>query len=222
MLFVTNNMTTEEAEALVALALPLMDDSGRIPWAKVEDATGIGYSRGWLIVRRAYLELNQPGLIVDTNGLIAEARAHFTENGRESEFNPVKDGLGRIAEHYRDNLSLSWGEIAVRFGIPESRVRAAYKSLGGKKDRGLRIGKGGRFVYDEPVLYEDNRKVEGAHIPADLARKPKPEECLNFDKEGRTIKERARLQAEKAAKAAARSAAAKKAPAKKAVAAKAS
>jgi hypothetical protein len=204
MLFITNNMTTDEAEALVALALPLMDESGRIPWAKVEDATGIGYSRGWLIVRRAYLEAYQPELVVDTNVLIAEALAHFTEAGKATEFNPVKDGLGKIAEHYRDDLSLSWGEIAVRFGIPESRVRAAYKSLGAKKDRGLRIGKGGRWVYDAQELYEDNRKAEGAQIPTDIARKPKVEELLNYDAEGRTIKERARLQAEKAAKAAAR------------------
>ena len=71
--FTTNNMTTEDVEILVATALPLMDATGKIPWAQVESVTGIGYSRGWLIVRRAYMEANQPKLLVDTGKLIADA-----------------------------------------------------------------------------------------------------------------------------------------------------
>jgi hypothetical protein len=204
MLFITDHMTAEEAQALVDVAMPLIPSSGVIPWAKVEALTGIGYSRGWLIVRRQWLEAFQPELLVDTDALIAEAYAHFAELGKASEFNSVRDGLGKIAAHHRDSLALSWGEIAVRLGIPESRVRAAYRSLGSKKDLGLRIGKGGRWAYDASELYEDNRRKEGAMIPADLTHKPKVEELLNFDPEGRTVVAKAEAQAEKAAKAAAR------------------
>lgn len=197
-MFATDHMTTEEAQELIKLALPLMSENGRVPWAKVEAATGIKYSRGWLIVRRAYLEKNHPNLLIDVKGAMDKALKQATDAGTEGEFNsrpldadgkPIKDSLTNgerrvmspIAHTLRDQ-ELSWGEMAVRMGIPESKVRKLFRASGAKKDKGLRIGKGGRFAYEDPTLYLEHRKLEGAQIPVDLKGKPKPDQLLNFKK----------------------------------------
>ena len=202
-MFATEHMTQAEAEALIKLALPLMDESGRIPWAKVEAATGIGYSRGWLIVRRASLQKNPPNLLVDAKGLMAKALEQATTAGKVGEFTAHEGGqqknvtagerrtLSPIVHKHRDGLQLSWGEIAVRLGMPESKVRKLYRASGAKKDLGLRIGKGGKFAYDDPTLYLEHRKLEGAQIPVDLKGKPKVEQLLNAEKKAAAAKKAA-------------------------------
>lgn len=177
--FATAKADATAVAALIALAVPLMSGAGTIPWARVEAATGIGYSRGWLIVRRAYLELNAPELLVDVASMYEAARQRAIEAHTLSEFAPDRTILSPIVSELRD-LRCSWGEIAVRVGLPESKVRSAFRLTGGKKDLGLRIGLGGRFAYDAPELYRANRKAEGAHIDAQMARKPKEQELLNY------------------------------------------
>lgn len=46
----------------------------------------------------------------------------------------------------------SWGLISVRFGEPESRTRKAWEDSG-FSSKGMRIGKGGRWVADDPRFY---------------------------------------------------------------------
>lgn len=180
--FATASTSQAEVAALIEIGVPLMDAAGTVPWAKIEAATGIKYSRGWLIVRRAYLEANMPELLVDTQAFIQQAQAKAKEANKLSEFNPDRDVVSDLAAHLRE-AKCSWGEIAVRLGLPESKVRTAYKLKGGKKDLGLRIGKGGRFAYDDPTLYRANRKAEGAHIASDFTKKPQEVELLNYQPE---------------------------------------
>lgn len=181
--FITKAADAEAVAELLEFALPLMESDGRIPWSKVEEHTGIKYSRGWLIVRRAWLEANHPDFLVDVPAL---SKAMLAKHGSEYDFN--KHVVEPIAAHLRDVEALSWGEIAVRFGLPESRVRKSYRKGGVKKDLGLRIGKGGRFAYDDQALYQANMKAEGAWIPVTQKMRPTPADCLNYVPEEQPVR----------------------------------
>lgn len=191
--FITDKCSAEDAEALIKAGVPQMDASGRVPWDKIEQEAGtkVGYSRGWLVVRRAYVEQNMPTVLVDAEKLFSDAFKKAEKEGKSSEFDKAKV-LEPVVVDMRDNKKLSWGEIMVRLGLPEGQVRKAYRSNGIRKDLGLRIGKGGRFAYDDGRLYEDNRKVEGAQIKLDATGKPRVEDLLNYKpKEGATKRQAA-------------------------------
>lgn len=186
--FITKECDAATAAKLVETGVSQMDASGKVPWAKVEEEAGtdVGYSRGWLVVRWAYLAQNDPNKLFDLSGHTSEEFKRATAAGNESSFD-AKSVLQQVVIRMRDEENLSWGEIAVRLGIPESRVRSAYRHNGIRKDLGLRIGRGGRFAYDAGELYTENRRKEGAHIPLDMKAKPKVEQLLNYmEKEGAT------------------------------------
>lgn len=173
--FATASTNADQVDTLIRTGLEACSASGEIDWSKV-DSGDIKYSRAWLIVRRAWIEENTPELLVTLPELMGLEAA---ESVRKH---------GEIIAALRDQ-ALSWGEIAVRVGRPESYVRQAFKSGGIRKDIGLRINKGGRFAYGDPTLYLDNMKVEGAHIPADLKGRPAAEQCLNYKAEDATSDE---------------------------------
>lgn len=182
--FATANTNSEDVEALIEVGLEHMKPNGAIEWSEIADQTNIGYARGWLIVRRAYLETHNPSAL----------EVLPTDPDPDKQFRKQCDHV----IHMRDVQKLSWGEIMVRLGRTEGEVRKLYRKNGLKKDLGLRIGKGGRFAYDDPTLYQENRKVEGAHIPLDHKGRPTPEMLLNFDKQeeaGTAGKSTARQQA---------------------------
>lgn len=196
--FITKDCTAEQAEKLVAAGLPIMEADGKVHWSAVEESAGeqVGYGRGWLVVRWAYLAKFQPDELVDAEAYISAQFKKATTDGKSGSFDP-KSALQHLVIRMRDTMQLSWGEIAVRLQMPESRVRSAYRHNGVKKDLGLRIGKGGRFAYDAGELYTDNRRKEGAQIPLDLKAKPKVEQLLNFMAKGPEAKatDKARKQA---------------------------
>lgn len=179
--FITEKCNAEQAAKLVEAGLPIMEADGKVHWSAVEESAGeqVGYGRGWLVVRWAYLAKFQPAVLVDSTKLISDAFKQATKDGKTGDFSEKQVLQAKVIE-LRDGEQLSWGEIAVRMQIPESRVRAAYRHNGVRKDLGLRIGKGGRFAYGAGELYTDNRKAEGAQIPLDMKRVPKVEELLNF------------------------------------------
>lgn len=176
--FATANTDAADVQALIQQGLEHMKPNGDIDWANLD--TPIGYSRGWLIVRRAYLEQNHKAALVTLPKGDDDATAYKRH---------------QIVVEMRDGQQLSWGEIAVRLGVPESRVRAMYRHNGIKKDLGLRIGKGGRYAYDDPTLYRDNRKREGAHIPLEKKGRPRVEELLNFVQQSEQQQDRRRAKA---------------------------
>ena len=50
---------------------------------------------------------------------------------------------------------ISWGVLGERCNTSESRVRKLFALATGTKSKGLRMGKGGRFAYDDEALYMD-------------------------------------------------------------------
>lgn len=182
-IFSTEETPAAEVSALLALTAELAPDAGsELNWAELQNACpNIGYSRGWLIARRFQLEQHSP-----------EVCERLSKAGAKDE--ETQRAHGKKFHHARMNLQLSWGEIAVRFGVPESYVRSCFKKAGVEKDLGLRIGKGGRFAYGDPTLYLDNRKAEGAQIPVDIKGRPQVEQLLNYkqDDTGKTTNAAAR------------------------------
>lgn len=56
----------------------------------------------------------------------------------------IKNASAEDIVRLRDEQMLSWGEIVVRVGYPESSCRSMYEESTGKSTKGNRIGKGGR------------------------------------------------------------------------------
>ena len=194
--FITKECTAEQAEKLVEAGLPIMEADGKVHWSSVEEQADVkvGYGRGWLVVRWAYLAKFQPSTLIDSTKLISDAFKQATDDGESGTFDQKKVLQAKVIE-LRDTDQLSWGEIAVRMQIPESRVRAAYRHNGIRKDLGLRIGKGGRFAFGAGELYTDNRKKEGAQIKLDKVGRPKVEELLNYRPKAGTSTDKARKDA---------------------------
>lgn len=143
----------------------------KLPTAKLMAASGWTESRTWQVARRRVIETLQPQLLVNVSELT---------KGLEAD--KVDPTIAKVIVKLRDQ-GVSWGEINVRLGISEGRVRSLFAKHSGRKDRGLRIGRGGRFVTDNPTLYLENMKAEGAVISADYKGIPQdPAKCLNYKK----------------------------------------
>lgn len=87
----------------------------------------------------------------------------------EADFDRFLEGGGTLGERVavaRNQLSLSWGVIGLLAGEPESRVRREYAKQTEKDSKGQRIGKGGRWLMNEPTLYERELNPTGTILPA--------------------------------------------------------
>jgi hypothetical protein len=167
-IFATEDTPAAEVSALIAATLEVCTSAGdELKWAELSSVCpSIKYSRGWLIARRAQLEEYAPELLTR---LVKASKGSEERYAHAKKFHAARLGT-----------KLSWGELAVRFGVSESYVRECFKLAGVEKDLGLRIGKGGRFAYGDPTLYLENRKAEGAQIPVELKGRPAVEQLLNF------------------------------------------
>lgn len=106
---------------------------------EIKEATGIGYSPMWLDrTRRQIAEGRISGGFIKTHD----------DLGMELSATAV---AAQIARYRADNES--WGLIAVRANMPEGRARRIFAKATGIDSRGLRIGKGGRWVANEPAFY---------------------------------------------------------------------
>lgn len=74
----------------------------------------------------------------------------------------------------------SWGLIAVKAGVPESRVRKLFKEHTSIRSEGLRNGKGGRFLRDEEAYYNGEARFKGNAFAADRPI-PSPAELAGID-----------------------------------------
>jgi hypothetical protein len=167
--FATKETPADEVAKLIAVGLETMRPGGVVNWDALEGLTSIKYSRGWLIVRRAYLEVHGPELLTT---LPAQ------REGEHPDAYLARIGRDLVAMR---SAAMSWGELAVRVGKPETFVRKAFKAGGVQKDIGLRIGKGGRFAYNDPTLYQEHRVKEGAIIPAELKGRPSTADLINAE-----------------------------------------
>lgn len=69
--------------------------------------------------------------------------------------------------YLRTELGLSWGAIMVWCAAGEAVVRRAFKDGAKVHSDGQRVGKGGRWKFDDQALYVGELKPTGTDIPAD-------------------------------------------------------
>jgi predicted Rdx family selenoprotein len=128
-----------------------------------------GYSRAWLIVRRAQLEAFSADLLWSADQVAAfatERRAEYEARGVEGL--TADHLLGDLVRYLMLDLHCSWGEAMCRLGWTEGRVRHLFRFGATLRDVGLRPAqRGGRFVMDKGDLYTEHRKREGAAIGAE-------------------------------------------------------
>lgn len=135
--------TQEEIKAATAKVIKMRSDGAK--WPEILQATGFSHSRAELI----WMDHVLPS----------------AERDRCRKL--VKDqGLGPASVALRAE-GHSWGEIAVRVGHGEGKVRTAFRDASGNKSQGQRIGKGGRYYLAEGVLYQDTLRPTGTVIPKD-------------------------------------------------------
>lgn len=198
----------DAARQVISMGVPLVaiqpNGSAKVVgYPTIEAATGINYNRGWLLIRQAWLNINDPAKLVDLTKAIKPAKAAQVEACKlldaeiaackdsakaerlqairqNAEFNMDRHVVAPAVLTLRTDASISWGEISVRLNLPEATCRRAFNMVSDRKDRGLRIGKGGRWAYGAGELYMDNRKKEGAHIPVDFKMRPRIEDLMNF------------------------------------------
>lgn len=59
----------------------------------------------------------------------------------------------------------SWGRISLTIGLSESATQTRFSKAAGVAAEGLRVGKGGRFLEDDPRRYVGNQKGNGVQDP---------------------------------------------------------
>ena len=81
----------------------------------------------------------------------------------------------------RNDLKIGWGPIMVWTQSSEGKVREAWKQATNLHSDGQRVGRGGRFKFDEPELYVGELKPTGTDIPKDhsLVREVAREDALS-------------------------------------------
>jgi hypothetical protein len=200
-IFETKNTTPEQIAALLKATL---EDGAN--WNQAIEASGIKYSRAWLIVRRAQLERDFPNLIVNSDQLVAAWRDANEVTSLADPKDLLSAALSDTVKRLHDE-KCSWGEIMVRLGQSEGVVRKAFEYKTSLKSVGQRVGKGGRWVMDRGELYQENRKHEGAWIPGSLKRSEVRVEALaNYVPKPETAKKVAAKRAAGTRKAAAKKA----------------
>ena len=152
--WLTKDAGVKDATKLVELCITQEAD-----WKTACAESNIGYARGWLIVRWAQITLTSPELFVKIEA----------SSDKATMIHRVGEAVKVLVE-----AKCSWGECMVRLGQSEGMCRQGFKLVVGINDRGHRIGKGGRFVAGRPDLYTDNRKKQGAWIPATQEEHPAP------------------------------------------------
>lgn len=179
--FATKNTNAKDVSKLISAALEQATPDGRFPselWGNPEFG-GIGESRGWLIARRAWLQVNMPSRLLEVPAI----------NWKDDE--QVRK-VGKLLVEHRDAKGEdgdSWGELMVMTGLSEGKCRKAWELATGRKSLGHRTGKGGQFAYRDPELYLEHRKTQGAHIPSDYVGKPPVEKLLNAKgKDGKVVR----------------------------------
>lgn len=144
---------------------------------KIKDVladTGLHYSPVWLAWRKAVLTAEAPELFVT-----AEVKASPAALALE-----IADLRDKPQPHPgQADQQCSWGEIAVRCQMPESRVRKLYTENTTLRSQGLRKGKGGRWFADFQGFYENELVKPGTEIPKGMTIEVAKEIAPTVDQE---------------------------------------
>lgn len=113
-----------EVDDIQAQVVNLRDTEG-LGWSDIADRLGAGQGR----VITAYMRAS----------VAASDRIKWSD----------EDDLAQKIVKARKEALLSWGQIGVRVGVPESKVRRLFTATTGEDHRGQSIGKGGRHPAEE-------------------------------------------------------------------------
>lgn len=141
----TLNLFTQRCEAkhgkkATATIIQSREGESPEPWKNVLVKTGVNHSLAELV--------------------------DFEAQGRRAGLSPLAATPENVV-WCRTERKLSWGLIAAWCQIPESKVRTLFKGLKGEHSDAQRIGKGGRWKFNDPELYTGDLKPTGTVIPAD-------------------------------------------------------
>lgn len=134
-----NNLKADQLKRLVAMK----EEAAK--WADILKKTGLSHSKAEL----AWME-----------------HEAFVQSDPKFKVAPL---TGDFVAYARTELGLGWGPIMVWTQSSEGSVRKAFKEATGTHSDGQRVGRGGRFKFDEPDLYVGELKPTGTDIPADKA-----------------------------------------------------
>lgn len=126
-------MSVKPSTESVARAIAMHEGGSTV--AEIKAETGLNYSQAWLAWTATLIEADPTlhGGFIKVEGESVTAVAAQIVRARDAD--------------------QSWGLIAVRCQIPESRVRKIFAEATAIDSKGLRIGKGGRWVADDPRFY---------------------------------------------------------------------
>jgi len=116
--------SSEDDEELAAQVVEMKDEQG-LKWAEIAEQLEIGQGKATVLYFKATLD----------------------PKDKVSWKN--EEDLAEKIVALRDEDSISWGIIAIRVGVPETKVRKMYTDTTGVDNKGLRIGKGGRHPKGE-------------------------------------------------------------------------
>jgi len=162
------NVTASDRTTLVerATALGLLSQPvGQIPgYGKLILESGMNASQVYCCLTRHQIEEVYTDLDLAPVASAAIANPNTPDGTRTKE---MRVAIQAVVD--ARSAGQSWGLIGVRFNRPESLVRRWFKESGTKSE-GLRIGKGGRWLLNEPALYNGDRAVTGINLPAPMKR----------------------------------------------------
>lgn len=111
------------------------------PWKAILKATGLSHSKAEL----AWMEHEAFG------------QSNFTK----AELTPA------FVAYARNDLRIGWGPIMVWTQSSEGKVRKAWEAATNSHSEATRIGRGGRFKFDDAELYVGELKPTGTTVPAE-------------------------------------------------------
>jgi hypothetical protein len=124
----------------------------------IQAELGLNYSQAWWGIAEHMMATPTWAHLAEVGQHTGAALGQAIASARNAP--GVQTGIG---------LSNSWGWLAVRFGMPESRVRSLYSEATGIQHTGLRIGKGGRYAGGLEDQYVGAARLTGIVRPVGQA-----------------------------------------------------
>lgn len=132
----------------------------------ITSETGLNASQAWCFLTRQQIERVYQGQDLKGVASAAMAKPKNVDGTDSAEMTEFKRAIAQA----RNEDNQSWGLIGVRAERPEGLVRRLYKEQTGRHSQGLRIGKGGRWLLNDQVLYNGDRKASGIALAASMRR----------------------------------------------------
>ena len=123
-------------------------------WDQIKEATGLNYSQAWYFIE---MKKRQDAGLPFFDGPDSPNFGATVVALRNGEKAPKGTGTKE-----------SWGMIAVLCRCSESQVRKAFAERSGKVSQGLRKGRGGRWVFGDATLYQDELRVAGVELSSEV------------------------------------------------------